>query len=414
MTWWADPPVLIGGAAAAGLAVDIARRRRRRPRAAVQQGDQRLRAWAVSVQRELPLAWPQLKLTHAQPGSSKTPPPRPLIHAGQAIPDGWRWRFSTPGAVTIADLEDRADRLASALNTRHQLVGALEIARDRRHEGWGTLSVWRRDPLENVATVPWEPGRAAPCVRPGWVCWGVHRDGSHVHAPLIGEAGAICALFAGRRGSGKSVGMLNVAAHLASWGWAAPILIDTVRQGADLAVLEPIAATPVITDPKDALEAIKAAASECRRRARVMRERGWRKMPGFSSGMPLLPVVADEIHALMSDKKIAPELTKYAQETRAMGGCVIGATQYPLAMSSPQMSTFRQQMAYRVAYRCSNADEGRVILGSTPEGEGPHLLRTGPGSCMADLDGSGVVTMRSWWVPDAWLRQHVETLKGGE
>lgn len=413
MTWSGELPVLIGGALALGFMLDVARRRARPRRDAQPQGDPRLRAWAASVQRELPLAWAQLKLTHAQPASNKTPSPRPLIHSGAPIPDGWRWRFSTPGAVTIADLEDRADRLASALNTRTQLVGAVEIARDRRHEGWGTLSVWRRDPLESVSAVPWEPGRAAPCVRPGWVCWGVHRDGSHVHAPLIGEGGAICALFAGRRGSGKSVGLLNVGAHLASWGFAAPILIDTVRQGADLAVLEPVAATSVITDRAEAREAIEAAAAECKRRARVMRERGWRKMPKFTPEVPLLPIVADEIHDLLADKKTAGSLTKYAQETRAMGGLVLGATQYPLAMSSPQMSTFRQQMAYRLAYRCSNADEGRVILGSTPEGEGPHLLRTGPGSCMADLDGSGVVTMRSWWVPDGWLRSHVDKLKGG-
>lgn len=409
MTWWADPPALLAVASTAGFAVSVLRRRARPRKQTAPRGDPRLREWAVSVQRELPLAWQQLKLTHSQPASSKSPPPRPLIRGSAPIPGGWRWRFSTPGAVTIADLEDRADRLASALNTRHQLVGAVEIARDRRHEGWGTLSAWRRDPLEEVGTVPWQPGQSAPCVKPGWVCWGRHRDGSHVHAPVLGDVGALCALYAGRRGSGKSAGILCQVAQMASWGWAPPILIDTVRHGMDLAAFEALSPLPVVTDIKTAVQVIQQARAECDQRAKLLRSRGVRCLTRFTAETPMVPIVVDEIHDLMTDKRAAGELTKFAQETRAMGGLVVAATQYPLAnIITP---TLRQQLAYRLAYRCSNADEGRVILGNTPEGEGPHLLRTGPGSCMADLDGAGVVTMRSWWMPDAWLRRHVDALK---
>lgn len=366
-----------------------------------------LRQWADRVQRELPHAWQQLKLTHAPTAQRGQTPPRPHMHGGGPIPEGWRWRISTPGAVTMADLEDRADRLASALNSHRQLIGALEITRDPRAEGWGTLSVWQRDPLTAPGPIPWAAGERPACVRPGWVCWGRHRDGSHVHAPVLSDVGAMCSLYAGRRGSGKSVGILSQVAQMAAWGWAPPILIDTVRQGADLAVLEPVAAHRMITNPKEALEVIHQARVECKRRAEKMADLGLRKFTRYTPDFPLIPIVVDEVHALLEHDKHG-ELTKFAQETRAMGGLVVCATQYPLAET--MSSTFRQQLAYRLAYRCSNADEGRVILGHTPEGEGPHLLRTGPGSCMADLDGSGVFTMRSWWVPDDWLSRHVRAL----
>jgi hypothetical protein len=373
-------------------------------------GDNALRTWAGHVGRELGPAFAQLKLPHAPVAEKGKPAPRPHLHTSSPIPDGWRWKISTPGAVTMADLKNLESRLESALNTNRRLVGALEINRDPRAEGWGSLSVWREDPLTVASEVPWKPGARCPKCPEGWVCFGKHRDGSHVHAPLLNDVGAICALLAGRRGSGKSVGLLNIGAHIVSWG-VRPILIDTVRQGADLAVLEPLAATEVITTRADAYQAIVEARAECKQRAKIMRARDWKKIPRWAMDeFPPIPVMADEIHDLMADKKCGPEITKFAQETRAMLGFVVGATQYPLAMASPEMSTFRQQLAYRLAYRCSNADEGRVILGATPEGEGPHLLRTGPGSCMADLDGAGVFTMRSWWVPDEWLSRHVRAL----
>lgn len=358
--------------------------------------------WVQAVRAELGPACRSLRL----PGGTPARPLVPVWHGpGERVPAGWRFPFSTPGDVTVSELTKRADNLAAAINERVPLVAALEVDYGEA-EGWGSVTVWRTDPLNRSVTVPWAPGRWAPCCKPGVACWGIRRDGEHMHAPIVGDAGAVCSLYAGRRGSGKSVGMLGQVAQMVAWGWVRPVLVDIVRNGVDLAVFEPLAG-PVATTIKDARTAIKDAAGECAGRLPWMRENTVRCLTRFTPQVPLIALVVDEVHAVMSDKTAGKALTTFAQETRAMGGLVVCATQYPLAGIGDEFATFRQQLAHRVAYRTSNSDESKVILGVTPDGQGPHELRAGPGACVADLDGSGLVTMRSWWLPDDWLRDHV-------
>jgi DNA segregation ATPase FtsK/SpoIIIE-like protein len=199
--------------------------------------------------------------------------------------------------------------------------------------------------------------------------------------------------------------MLGQVAQMVAWGWCRPVLVDVVRHGVDLAVYEPLAG-PVAVTIKEARQAIRDAAEECASRLPAMRETGVRCLTRFTPDRPLIALVVDEVHAVMADKVAGAALTRFAQETRAMGGLVIAATQYPTAEAID--STFRMQLAHKMVYKVANADESRTILGvSAPDGQGPHELRAGPGACVADLDGSGLVTMRSWWLPDQWLSDHV-------
>lgn len=395
-------PLLLAAAGGVGLAISAARRALTCPassRSVYRPSDT---DWVTAVRRELPRATRDLRLPG---GTTQRPTSLSWDGPGERVPSGWRFHFATPGDVTISELSKRADNLAAAINTAGPLVAALEVDHGAA-EGWGSVTVWRSDPLERTALVPWEPGARCRLAPPGTACWGIRRDGDHVHAPVVGDAGAVCSLYAGRRGSGKSVGMLGQVAQMVGWGWCRPVLVDVVRQGVDLAVFEPVGG-PVATTIAQARAAIKAAADECAARLPEMRANAERCITRFTPDRPLIALVVDEVHAVMADKKAGELLTKFAQETRAMGGLVVCATQYPLAAVGEQFGTFRQQLAHRVAYRCSNSDESKVILGVTPDGQGPHELRAGPGACVADLDGGGLVTMRSWWLPDDWLSDHV-------
>jgi len=308
--------------------------------------------------------------------------------------------------VTVAEVEGKASAIASALNSRAHLVGALEISHGG-HEGWAYVSAWRADPLDREREIPWEPGEQPPCVEPGTVCLGVGRDSAHVHVPIVGRAGAMCMLSGGMRGSGKSEGMLGVVSQLIGWGWAPPVLIDTARQGMDLGVFAPVAAGPVVTTVKGATVAVRKARAECLRRAKILGGTypPTRLLTEFDARVPMIPLVIDELQGPMGDPACKVELTRFAQETRAMGGSVFAATQYPTVEVVD--ATFRQQMGYRQAFRCMNSAEGPVILGAVPTGTGPHLLRGGPGMCIADLDGGSLVTLRTWRVPERWLVEHV-------
>lgn len=361
------------------------------------------RAWARQVRQELVSSWRRVNLGPAAAGRM------PVVHGdGTRVEGGWRWTISTPGSVTAAEMAAKADAVSSALNVRRQLVGALEV-RPGRHEGWVTLSAWPRDPLAGAREVPWEPGRPAPCCPPGVICAGVVRDGSHAHVPLVGGAGAVCALFGGRRGSGKSLAMLGWVAQAVAWGWVDVVLIDTVRHGTDLGVFEPLAAAPLVTTVNGATSAFQQMRAECDRRARAMAGHA-RCLTEFDARVPMILPVVDELQGIMGDAGCKVEATRFAQETRAMGGSLLGATQYPT--TEVVDSTFRQQFAYRLAFRCSNAAEGPVILGASPDGEGPHQLRQGAGTCVADLDVGGFQTLRTWLFPDQWLREHVRLLAG--
>lgn len=395
-------PLVLAGLGGAGLAFAMARQGLRKPpasRVVYRSGDT---DWVTAVRSQLGPACRSLRL----PGSTPQRPQGPVWYGpGEPVPAGWRFHFSTPGDVSIGELIKRQENLAAAINTAAPLVAALEVDYGPA-EGWGSVTVWRSDPLDQTRVVPWSPGRRCSLAPPGTACWGMRRDGDHVHAPIVGDAGAVCSLYAGRRGSGKSVGMLSQVAQMVGWGWCRPVLVDVVRQGVDLAVFEPVAG-PVATTMVEARRAIKDAADECSARLAGMRETNTRCLTRFTPERPLIALVVDEVHAILADAKAGAALTKFAQETRAMGGLVVCATQYPLAAMGEGAGTFRQQLAHRVAYRCSNSDESKVILGVTPDGQGPHELRAGPGACVADLDGGGLVTMRSWWLPDRWLTAHV-------
>lgn len=395
------PVVLAVLAVVAALVVAVGGGPQRRATPATSRA--RRAGWAKRVRGELDGAWRRVPLGPPAAGG------QPLVHGdGGPLEGGWRWRVSTPGSVTVADLEGKSSALASALNSRGPLVGALEVRRDRSHEGWCSVSVWERDPLDDDRDVPWAPGLAAPCVPPGTICAGVGRDGAHVHVPIVVGAGALCSLMAGRRGSGKSVAMVGWLAQMAAWGWVDLVLIDLVRNGTDFVCLEPVAAAPVITSLKDAVTAIRATRAECDRRTRVMATVGARCLTEFNAEVPMIVVAVDEVQALTADPKAGDLLTRLAQEGRAAGCAVMCATQYPTVETLG--STLRMQLALRCAFRCSNAVESGVILGRSSEGVGAHLITTGPGSCVADLDTGGLLSMRSWGYPDAWLADHVGRL----
>jgi S-DNA-T family DNA segregation ATPase FtsK/SpoIIIE len=201
-------------------------------------------------------------------------------------------------------------------------------------------------------------------------------------------------LVAGTTGSGKSVSlnaMLLSMLFKATPDQLRLILIDPKML--ELSVYEgiPHLLTPVITDMKDAANALRWCVAEMDRRYRLMASLGVRNLTGYNQkvseailqGQPLpvpaalvdenitlahlvcLPtvvVVADELADLMMvvGKKIEDLITRIAQKARAAGIHLILATQRP----SVDVITglIKANIPTRIAFQVSSRIDSRTIL----------------------------------------------------
>ncbi len=201
-------------------------------------------------------------------------------------------------------------------------------------------------------------------------------------------------LVAGTTGSGKSI---SINAMLLSMLFKATpeqlrlILIDPKML--ELSVYEgiPHLLTPVITDMKDAANALRWCVAEMDRRYRLMSSLGVRNLAGYNQkvqdavksgsplpappwmsaengetqlleSLPMIVVVADELADMMMvvGKKVEDLITRIAQKARAAGIHLILATQRP----SVDVITglIKANIPTRVAFQVSSRIDSRTIL----------------------------------------------------
>jgi hypothetical protein len=406
-------PVLLAAAVLVCVVVLAVRELLTPPPPARLVDDPELAEWAHGIQARLPDAFDALQLARTgTAGRVFGKREKPIIHGGaRLLPAGASWRVEFPGAVISEDVQP--SRLAGALN-KDRIVAEVAEA-DEVAPGWADVRVFRADPLIETHAPPWEAGTIPPCVGPGEICWGIRRNGEHYHLRLVVPGvGAQCMLIGGTRGSGKSEAILSLLAQIAAWGTVDITLVDLARQGLDLGRFAPLAeAEQVIQAIEPLRAALDLADTRARRRASRMRELGMRVLDEPTPDRKLRAMVIDEIQQPMGDFKARLAITRAAQEHRAMGGFIIAATQYPTiaALGGDQLGPqFRAQMGYRACFKVTSGTEGAVILGKSLEGDGPHHLKTGPGSAVVDADDSGQTVIRTWRMTDEWLAEHIGRL----
>lgn len=180
-------------------------------------------------------------------------------------------------------------------------------------------------------------------------------------------------LIAGSTGSGKSV---SVNAFIASILFRASpeevkfIMVDPKR--VELSVYNdiPHLLTPVITDPKKVVAALRWACAEMDKRYKLFAEVGVRniasynEMSGFQA-MPYIVVVIDELADLMlfAPTEVEESIVRLAQMARAVGIHLVLATQRP----SVDVITglIKANIPTRLAFNVSSGTDSRVIIDST-------------------------------------------------
>lgn len=178
-------------------------------------------------------------------------------------------------------------------------------------------------------------------------------------------------LIAGSTGSGKSV---TIHAVVTSLLYRNPpenlkfIMIDPKRVELTMYNKIPHLLTPVITEPKKAILALKWAAKEMERRYDILEKHGARDIHSYhqstkdGASMPFIVVIIDELADLMQSypRELEAAVVRLAQMSRAVGIHLILSTQRPSVNIITGL--IKANIPARIALQVSSQVDSRTIL----------------------------------------------------
>ncbi len=222
-------------------------------------------------------------------------------------------------------------------------------------------------------------------------------------------------LVAGATGSGKSV-CLNTMI-LSILFKAKPqdvklLLIDPKLL--ELSIYEniPHLMAPVVTDPKEASEALKKVIVEMERRYKLFASKGFRNIESFNRAVspqeriPYVVVFIDEFADLMftAPSEVEHAVTRIAQMARAAGIHLVVATQRP----SVDVITgiIKANFPARIAFQVTSRIDSRTILDT----QGAEKL-LGMGDMLFMLSGVKIIRVHGAYVSEEEVKEVVEYLR---
>jgi DNA segregation ATPase FtsK/SpoIIIE, S-DNA-T family len=262
--------------------------------------------------------------------------------------------------------------------------------------------------------------------------------------PLMADLGKMPhALVAGTTGSGKSVGINSMILSLlykANPEQVRMIMIDPKML--ELSVYEgiPHLLTPVVTDMKEAQNALRWAVAEMERRYKLMSKMGVRNLAGFNqlledaaakgqtirdpmfqltrpleegeefpvlNTLPSIVIVIDELADMMMivGKKVEELIARLAQKARAAGIHLILATQRPSV--DVLTGLIKANIPTRISFQVSSRIDSRTIL---DQGGAEALL--GNGDMLFLPSGTSIpIRAHGAFVDDNEVHRVVEFLK---
>ena len=220
-------------------------------------------------------------------------------------------------------------------------------------------------------------------------------------------------LVAGTTGSGKSVFINTLLASLLykfSPDQLRLILIDPKML--ELSVYNDIAhlLTPVVTEPKKAIIALKWVCKEMERRYSLMNEEGTRSLEGYnqkvSEPLPYIVVFIDEMADLMmtAGKEVEHYVQRLAQMARACGIHLVMATQRPSV--DIITGSIKANFPSRVSFQVASKYDSRTVLG---EIGAEQLL--GNGDMLMTKNGANLIRYQSAFISDSEVNKLISEIK---
>ena len=220
-------------------------------------------------------------------------------------------------------------------------------------------------------------------------------------------------LVAGTTGSGKSVFINTLLASILykfSPSQLRLILIDPKML--ELSVYNDIAhlLTPVVTEPKKAIIALRWVCKEMERRYSLMNEEGTRNLEGYnqkaSEKLPYIVVFIDEMADLMmtAGKEVEHYVQRLAQMARACGIHLVMATQRPSV--DIITGSIKANFPSRVSFQVASKYDSRTVLG---EVGAEQLL--GNGDMLMTKNGASLIRYQSAFISDNEVNKLISEIK---
>ena len=222
-------------------------------------------------------------------------------------------------------------------------------------------------------------------------------------------------LVAGATGSGKSVSinsMVTSILYKATPAEVKMLMIDPKLLELSAYQEIPHLISPVITNPKEATEALKKIVMEMERRYRVLAERAARSIEnynnqaGIEEQMPYIVIFIDELADLMFAvaNEVEDSITRLAQMGRAAGIHLILATQRP----SVDVITgiIKANFPTRISFQVSSKVDSRTILDS----HGAEQL-LGKGDMLLMFPGARIIRVHGALITEEEIRAVTEFVK---
>jgi DNA segregation ATPase FtsK/SpoIIIE, S-DNA-T family len=220
-------------------------------------------------------------------------------------------------------------------------------------------------------------------------------------------------LVAGTTGSGKSVfinSLLTSLLYKFEPNELRLILIDPKM--IELSVYNdiPHLLTPVVTEPRKSIIALKWVCNEMERRYQLMNEVGCRSLENFNNQtdekIPFIVVVIDEMADLMmtAGKEVEHYVQRLAQKARACGIHLVMATQRPSV--DIITGSIKANFPSRISFQVASKYDSRTILG---EVGAEQLL--GNGDMLMMKNGSGIIRYQSGFMSDKEVQKMITEIK---
>ncbi len=220
-------------------------------------------------------------------------------------------------------------------------------------------------------------------------------------------------LVAGTTGSGKSVFINTLLASILykfSPSELRLILIDPKML--ELSVYNDIAhlLTPVVTEPKKAILALKWVCKEMERRYSLMNEENTRSLEGYNEKsiekLPYIVVFIDEMADLMmtAGKEVEHYVQRLAQMARACGIHLVMATQRPSV--DIITGSIKANFPSRISFQVASKYDSRTVLG---EIGAEQLL--GNGDMLMSKNGGNIIRYQSAFISDNEVNKLINEIR---
>lgn len=236
-------------------------------------------------------------------------------------------------------------------------------------------------------------------------------------------------LIAGATGAGKSVGVNTLIVSIlykAKPDEVKFILVDPKQVELGIYADIPHLATPIITDPKRAANALKWAVAQMERRYKDLAGWGVRNIDGYNAEvekrnaaehfddngepwkkLPFIVIIIDELADLMmvAGKEVEESITRLAQMARAVGIHLVLATQRP----SVDVITglIKANFPARISFRVSSKVDSRTII----DGNGAERLLGRGDMLFLPPATSQIVRVHGGYVDEKEIQKIVEHIK---